>query len=246
MPGFAGPDHARLGRRLRRGRGKDTFDRAKITRYRFAGDIAMALDTDRIDDTVLALLYLTLHDQYRAWKGFDWDTLSRLHEKGMIENPVGKAKSVEFTTDGLRRSKEMFEAMFTRRFTEQLSQQASVDELEDVVDALRLLEANKENSTEAFNQYMALTGRIKQIVERPEVAAIFAHTESAKLEQISKYPNIRVELADLGNQLWPILRRVSYAMSDAGVKDAEIEQYKNEMKSSDDPVAVSRRWVQLV
>jgi hypothetical protein len=31
----------------------------------------MALDTDRIDDAVLALLYLTLHDQDRAWKGLD-------------------------------------------------------------------------------------------------------------------------------------------------------------------------------
>ena len=205
----------------------------------------MVLDTDRIDDTVLALLYLTLHDQYRAWKGFDWDTLSRLHEKGMIENPVGKAKSVEFTTDGLRRSKQLFDAMFTKRVTEQLSQQASVDELEQVVDALRLLEANNENSTEAFDQYMALTDRIKQIVARPEVVAIFGHTASVKVEQISKYPNITVELADLGNQLWPILRRVSYAMSDAGVNDALIEQYKNEMKSSDDPVAVSRRWVQV-
>ena len=203
----------------------------------------MALDTDRIDDTVLALLYLTLHDQYRAWKGFDWDTLSRLHEKGMIENPVGNAKSVEFTGDGLRRSKELFEAMFTRRLTERLSQQASVDELEDVVDALRLLEANKENSTEAFNQYMALTDRIKQIAGRPEVVAISAHTE---VERNSKYPNIRVELSDLGNQLWPILRRVSYAMSDAGVDDAEIEQYKNEVRSNDDPVGVSRRWVHVV
>jgi hypothetical protein len=64
--------------------------------------------------------------------------------------------------------------------------------------------------------------------------------------QISRYPNIRVELADLGNQLWPILRRVSYAMSDADVDDAEIEQYKNEVRSSDDPVAVSRRWVHVV
>jgi hypothetical protein len=63
---------------------------------------------------------------------------------------------------------------------------------------------------------------------------------------ISRYPNIRVELADLGNQLWPILRRVSYAMSDADVDDAEIEQYKNEVKSSDDPVGVSRRWVHVV
>lgn len=57
----------------------------------------MDLDTDRIDDAVLGLLYLTLHDEFRAWKGFDWDTLNRLHEKGMIGNPVGKAKSVVFT-----------------------------------------------------------------------------------------------------------------------------------------------------
>jgi hypothetical protein len=34
-------------------------------------------------------------------------------------------------------------------------------------------------------------------------------------------------------------------MSDAGVNDAEIEQYKNELKSSDDAVGVSRRWVQV-
>ena len=29
----------------------------------------MALDTDEIDDAVLALLFLTLHDHWRAWKG---------------------------------------------------------------------------------------------------------------------------------------------------------------------------------
>jgi hypothetical protein len=31
------------------------------------------LDNDRIDDAVLALLYLGLHQGDRAWKGFDWD-----------------------------------------------------------------------------------------------------------------------------------------------------------------------------
>jgi hypothetical protein len=62
----------------------------------------MALDTDKIDDAVLALLFLTRHDQWRAWKGFDWDALSRLHRKGMIADPVNKAKSVEFTEEGLR------------------------------------------------------------------------------------------------------------------------------------------------
>jgi hypothetical protein len=75
----------------------------------------MALDTDKIDDAVLALLYLTLHDHDRAWKGFDWDALGRLHEKGMIHDPVGKAKSVVFTEEGMRRSKDLFEAMFRKR-----------------------------------------------------------------------------------------------------------------------------------
>jgi hypothetical protein len=74
----------------------------------------MALDTDRIDDAVLALLYLGLHDEYRAWKGFDWNAMGRLHEKGMIHDPVGKAKSVVFTEEGLRRSQELFRAMFTK------------------------------------------------------------------------------------------------------------------------------------
>jgi hypothetical protein len=74
----------------------------------------MALDTDRIDEAILALLYLGLHDQYRAWKGFDWDAMNRLHEKGMIEDPVNKAKSVAFTTDGLLRSRELFDKMFRK------------------------------------------------------------------------------------------------------------------------------------
>jgi hypothetical protein len=74
----------------------------------------MTLDTDKIDDAALALLYLTLHDGCRAWKGFDWDVLGRLHDKGMIGNPVGKVKSVVFTEDGLQRAKALFEAMFEK------------------------------------------------------------------------------------------------------------------------------------
>jgi Domain of unknown function (DUF6429) len=72
----------------------------------------MTLNTDKIDDAALALLYLTLHDGYRAWKGFDWDVLDRLHEKGMIHDPVGKVKSVVFTQEGLDRAKQLFETMF--------------------------------------------------------------------------------------------------------------------------------------
>jgi hypothetical protein len=35
-------------------------------------------DRDKVDKVVLALMYLTLHDTQRVWKGFDWDTLDRL------------------------------------------------------------------------------------------------------------------------------------------------------------------------
>ncbi len=139
----------------------------------------MTIDTDRIDDAVLALLHLTLHDQNRAGKGFDADALGRLRQKGMIDELTDE-KSVALTGDGLQRSNQLFEAMFTKQAAGQ-----------------------------------------------------------------SRYPHIKVDLADLGDQLWPILRRVSYAMSDADVNEAEIEQYKVEVRASSDPVAVSSRWVQV-
>jgi len=72
------------------------------------------IDTDRIDDAVLALLWLTLHDEWRAWKGHDWGALGRLHEKGLIADPVGKVKSVVFTDEGLRRSEALFRQLFAR------------------------------------------------------------------------------------------------------------------------------------
>ncbi len=73
------------------------------------------IDPERIDDAVLALLWLGLHDGRRAWKGFDWDALDRLHRKGMISDPVGKAKSVVFTEKGRREAERLFRALFARR-----------------------------------------------------------------------------------------------------------------------------------
>ena len=74
----------------------------------------MEIDEDKVDDAVLALLRLTLHDGQRAWKGFDWDALDRLHRTGMILDPVGKAKSVVLTDEGLRRSEELLAALFAK------------------------------------------------------------------------------------------------------------------------------------
>ena len=74
----------------------------------------MEIDQDRIDEAVLGLMRLTLHDERRAWKGFDWEALGRLHGKGLIADPVNKAKSVVLTDEGLRRAEELFQALFTR------------------------------------------------------------------------------------------------------------------------------------
>ena len=74
----------------------------------------MDIDTDKIDEAVLALLFLTLQDGVRAWKGHDWDVLDRLYRKGMIDNPVGKAKSVVLTDEGLSASERLFRKLFER------------------------------------------------------------------------------------------------------------------------------------
>lgn len=74
----------------------------------------MDYDVEKIDDVVLALFWLTLHDDVRAWKGFDWESLNRLHEKGFIGDPRGKAKSVVLTEEGLQRSRELFERLFAK------------------------------------------------------------------------------------------------------------------------------------
>jgi len=76
------------------------------------------IDTDRIDEAVLALMFLTLHGAgrssgfARAWKSFDWGALNRLYEKDLICDPVGKAKSVVLTDEGVRRSKALFHELF--------------------------------------------------------------------------------------------------------------------------------------
>jgi hypothetical protein len=72
----------------------------------------MGVDQDRIDDAVLALLFLGRHDEIRAWKSFDWAAMERLHSKGFISDPVGKAKSVVFTDEGLRQSEALFRKLF--------------------------------------------------------------------------------------------------------------------------------------
>ena len=75
----------------------------------------MKIDDEKINDVVLALLQLTLHDESRAWKGHDFDVMNRLYDKGFIGNPLNKNKSVVLTDEGLKKSKALFDEMFTLR-----------------------------------------------------------------------------------------------------------------------------------
>ena len=72
---------------------------------------------ERIDEAVLALLYLGIWQRYpgglaRAWKSFDWSAMDRLHDKDLISDPVSKAKSVMLTEDGLLQAEAAYRRLF--------------------------------------------------------------------------------------------------------------------------------------
>jgi hypothetical protein len=73
----------------------------------------MELDTDKIDDAVLALLLLG-ESGGRAWKGFDWEAMNRLHERGFISNPRTRAQSIVFTDEGLKLARQLLSELFGR------------------------------------------------------------------------------------------------------------------------------------
>jgi hypothetical protein len=80
-----------------------------------AREDVMEYDKDKVDDMMLALLFLTTFEDgpiLRAWKGMARDISDRLHEKGYIGNPKGKTKSVVLTDEGAKRSEELFEKYF--------------------------------------------------------------------------------------------------------------------------------------
>ena len=74
----------------------------------------MDYNTDKVDEMVLALLYLTLSDDGRAWKEHDWEVMNRLHDKGFIEDPRNKNKSVALTETGYEACERLFRKHFAK------------------------------------------------------------------------------------------------------------------------------------
>ena len=78
----------------------------------------MEYDRDKVDEMTLALMCLVMHGNHgdeRVWKGFDWETMNRLHEKGYITDPRSKAKSVALIGGAAQRSEELFEKHFGKK-----------------------------------------------------------------------------------------------------------------------------------
>jgi hypothetical protein len=75
------------------------------------------IDKKKVDEAVLALMYLTTFKDrigWRAWKTHDWDSLDRLHQKGYISNPATKAKSIALTEEAVKRSRDLFAKHFAK------------------------------------------------------------------------------------------------------------------------------------
>lgn len=76
----------------------------------------MEFDRDKVDEVTLALLWLPHFKDggnVRAWKGHDFETMDRLHERDYISDPKGRTKSVALTEEGEKRSKELFVKYFS-------------------------------------------------------------------------------------------------------------------------------------
>ncbi|OQP83210.1 hypothetical protein BTR14_22690 [Rhizobium rhizosphaerae] len=74
----------------------------------------MEIDKHKFDGAVVARLWLTLNDERRAWKAFDWETTDRLQRKGLIGNPASRSKSLMLTDEGLMSSEALFGKLFMR------------------------------------------------------------------------------------------------------------------------------------
>ena len=91
---------------------------AEFVSFPLSGGRAMEIDEEKVDDTVLALLYLTTFadkPRWRTWKSHSWDVLDRLHQKGYTSDPATKARSVLLTDEGAQRSQDLFERYFAKQ-----------------------------------------------------------------------------------------------------------------------------------
>lgn len=76
------------------------------------------IDQEKLAEVTLAVLWLTAHgddDYLRVWKGIDWDAMNLLVEKGWIDDPKSKNKSVALSPEGRAAAKRFYEKHLKKR-----------------------------------------------------------------------------------------------------------------------------------
>ena len=171
----------------------------------------MDVDTDRIDEAVLALMHLGMHYNNYTWKGFDHDAMKRLYEKGFIDFPFGKTKSVMLTETGARQSKELFTKLFANKttrirpmeedFAAHLAKTIVLYGLRNAL--LEELHSGKDPVSE--------TGDFSDVkVVTPEGDIPWVRTEGAKFNKLARLNNDEMRTITRGavNTVYTILRRL--------------------------------------
>jgi hypothetical protein len=74
----------------------------------------MDYDKDKIDEAILALLGALEFDNGRVWKRLNFGAMDRLHERGLISEPKGRAESVYLTEAGMRQAKALASKYFAK------------------------------------------------------------------------------------------------------------------------------------
>ena len=78
----------------------------------------MDYDREKVDEMVLALLYLTgspVTEGARAWKGLPLEVLNNLVQKGYISDNNSKTPILTLSAEGARLSKELFFKYFNAK-----------------------------------------------------------------------------------------------------------------------------------
>ncbi|MBF4554963.1 hypothetical protein H7698_02690 [Pseudomonas sp. p50] len=72
----------------------------------------MEYDDKLVEDAVLALLAAFSFNDGNTWKGFDFEIMNRLHQQGLITDPVNRNKSIWLTEEGLERGRRIADRLF--------------------------------------------------------------------------------------------------------------------------------------
>ncbi len=72
-------------------------------------------DKEKVDEFALALMHLSTFEGelgLKAWKNLDLGILTRLHEKGLISNPITSSKSVAISKEASEQAEQLFRKHF--------------------------------------------------------------------------------------------------------------------------------------